>query len=1378
MANDFAYTYHPESFISPVTSTDGLLRSAKPDRTVWLYGRIPWSSALLDGADDRTRIDQSNALLSFFYGLAGMVPQAALKYRALLSSEYREFHLLVGSMPIPYSPPKSDGRYGRYADLAGYQSYYYRHDKIRKQFAVIGVPLRPGGRKPRHGRKESMLSRTLSAFDNMCSNIANGCAKWDEYETDREKVANVMKNAGIIPFTDMEENERRRLIAMLESWWVSRANSPVLPILAESDHLHFFAAPPSCIHAKRMYDDGVNCEQWNINGEYPATICFARTSSFSESPVSDPANLWIAQLMEDYRAGGANAIGVSVRGKVEPSVVTADTMRRNQHAVDDAIRERYEKGRETPGDMEELQANINRQRDKYIGGGMPPTIIDMSVAACVAGNSHMAIDALSNVPRIEFVTLPTANEQIMAFKSMQACSPIRMTPYTMHQTATVVSGSGVSSLARAGDRNGAKLGDTEANRQPVYIDTTTVQDADREPYMLVIAKTGAGKALYIYSTIPVPPQPRFPQGGTPRVIDLKEGDLVYGRDGKAYPIQQLHPIHTEDLYEVTLSDGQKIKASGDHQWVVSSFKDRNAAGTPAHLESIRRRDRFRDAQRRLHDIALSRPEDERLTLREIADLTEPVFREWSDGMEPKQYVADVLRFMGTPVAKETRVDKLRNSAEAFMTRKRDSLTSTVNVYNARQAIEAIGMRNMLRYENADDDPDGYAEQVVTTREMLDSGLTTPTGASMWSIHAAKPVEGVEQELPLDPWVFGAWLADGNKSSGIFTSDGRNGDLQYLSDRLTVQGFKVKPMQGSVKEISVTGIRTILRSMGVLNNKHIPEQYLNASIPQRLALVQGMLDQDGTIDDDGSVEFTQSADHEDIMRGMVRLLRSLGVIVKEPRLAASGYTLDGEHHETQGRWHINFTTSLPVFTLPRKKAKLPEKTRRTQQWLYVTDIRKTEDAPHRCLTVDSPDHTFLVGGYVPTHNTMALFNLCVQWARIDARVGQGKTPVIYINPKQGDDLEDATRSQGGVVIRLDKDIANGTFDPLNLLDPENAKETAAIMLSDILHPDGADAADEITLTAMLDYGINHGAKCCGIALQLAAQAFAEEKKNGRDPRNIGLPDNTFDVYQQVSMVIRTNQSARLIFGTRDGMQPLKVSQGLTLINAGERNLVPEPGSENTLTGRIQQWVLRMVVMGAGAAVRGRDGMVCLDEAWVAMGKGKGTAQTLRQWGRMARSQRFTPVLASQKVQEFIDAGLTGAISRAILMSLDDPEETNGNVSEAKAALRLLEISDPSGHIRRRMAQSDVKGSGGDETDGDEKKKTSGPPNWLSLRRLRDPKTGKTIRGTVCYFVDGKNQPVPVEIIIPEDLLKEISTTATDKIAREQRKSKQPTSKEQA
>lgn len=838
---------------------------------MWLYARIPWSAALLDGANDSKREETANQFMTFFDGLASQVTVTGMRYRYMLRSEYREFHLLAGSMPIPYRTPAAT----RNTALGEYQNAYYRNEKIRKQFAVIGVPLHTGGNQ-KHPRGETLFQRGLKGFDRMCYSIANGCPMFEEYLPDAHTIEQIMLNAGLEPFTLMDAEERRSLVAMMESWWVSRASASALPIIAENDHVHFFPNSDICRNAKNLYDQGVDCTDWGLEQEYPASICFARTSDFAQNSISDPTNLWLARLLEVGTAGGANAVGVSVRGKVEPAKVTADQIRRNSRTIDESIKERHIKNREVTGEMTEMKRHLDYKKAIYETPDMPPAIIDLSIAACVAGNAQIAVDALSRIPRIEFTNLTTANEQLMAFKSMQACSPVRMTPYEMHWSATCIAGAGASSFATAGDDSGALVGMTEANRQPVYIGTTTVQDQDMAPGIIIAGRTGSGKS------------------------------------------------------------------------------------------------------------------------------------------------------------------------------------------------------------------------------------------------------------------------------------------------------------------------------------------------------------------------------------------------------------------------------------------------------------------------------------------MLLVSLFIQWAKIISREG-GNTPCILINPKPGDDFEDAVIAAGGRIIRADSDFANGAFDAFMVMDNvERAKEMAAIMLSNILHPNGDDASLELAIAAMLNYGILHGAKATGTAIALAAKAYADAKKTGQEADSLDLPDNCLDVYKQIRIALNSYQSMRLIFGTRDDIQPLRVSHNLTLINAGKRSLVPEAGSESTVTGRIQQWTLRMIVLGAGAAIAGRDGMVGVDEAWVLGGKGKGASRTVEEWMRTARSRRFTPVFASQKTQEFIDAGMTGGISRGFMLSLDDPPEDDGNVSLAKAAERFLQVVDSNGQMRHRMALGDVK---------DNKQ-----PQWEGLRRLVDSDTRRTIRGAVAYFKDGSKQPVPVEIVIPPDLLKMISTTATDKIAR--------------
>ena len=58
---------------------------------------------------------------------------------------------------------------------------------------------------------------------------------------------------------------------------------------------------------------------------------------------------------------------------------------------------------------------------------------------------------------------------------------------------------------------------------------------------------------------------------------------------------------------------------------------------------------------------------------------------------------------------------------------------------------------MLRYEGAFNETNslGYCEQVVTTRDMLASGLKDSGNRAQWAIRAAMPVANPQADLPLD-----------------------------------------------------------------------------------------------------------------------------------------------------------------------------------------------------------------------------------------------------------------------------------------------------------------------------------------------------------------------------------------------------------------------------------------------------------------------------------------------------------------------------------------------------------------------------------------------------------------------------------------------------
>ena len=166
---------------------------------------------------------------------------------------------------------------------------------------------------------------------------------------------------------------------------------------------------------------------------------------------------------------------------------------------------------------------------------------------------------------------------------------------------------------------------------------------------------------------------------------------------------------------------------------------------------------------------------------------------------------------------------------------------------------------------------------------------------------------------------------------------------------------------------VTNPRSVLRSLGLLGNKHIPPRYLRASEAQRRALLAGLLDTDGCVEPHGPVNFDST--NERLARDVRELALSLGY---RATLVTKRATLEGR--DCGPVYRVSFTTSDDVFRLERKREQLrrrssrhsPERTR----YRYVVNVRPVPSRPVRCITVDSPSHLFLAGeAMIPTHNTM-------------------------------------------------------------------------------------------------------------------------------------------------------------------------------------------------------------------------------------------------------------------------------------------------------------------------------------------------------------------------------------------------------------------------
>lgn len=224
----------------------------------------------------------------------------------------------------------------------------------------------------------------------------------------------------------------------------------------------------------------------------------------------------------------------------------------------------------------------------------------------------------------------------------------------------------------------------------------------------------------------------------------------------------------------------------------------------------------------------------------------------------------------------------------------------------------------------------------------------------------------EANLELHPYVLGAWLGDGSTGKPCITHDRRD---RECIDKIINFGFPASAIW-THKETGVittnfsgSGLKEALQRFGVFNNKHIPEQYLTASIEQRLELLAGLIDTDGNVDKNGRCHFSNI--NFQLIENVSDLVRSMGWRVTKtecaPRLSTSGI---------QGKnpcWTVSFQPTMDIPTaLPRKKIKrFALKRAIGLKSVQIDACGKLG----KCIQVDSPDGLYLVGkNLIPTHNS--------------------------------------------------------------------------------------------------------------------------------------------------------------------------------------------------------------------------------------------------------------------------------------------------------------------------------------------------------------------------------------------------------------------------
>ena len=222
-----------------------------------------------------------------------------------------------------------------------------------------------------------------------------------------------------------------------------------------------------------------------------------------------------------------------------------------------------------------------------------------------------------------------------------------------------------------------------------------------------------------------------------------------------------------------------------------------------------------------------------------------------------------------------------------------------------------------------------------------------------------------KDLPIDPYVYGYWLGNGNSVKPELTV--RTCDVPAILGSIPYEIGSSWLQKGDGSQVvRVPSLKPIL--LKSFRDKAIPPIYLRASEGQRWALLQGLMDSDGCIGTSKSQSIYVSTIRQ-LAETVRELLWSLGIKNAMTTPPSKRYGIPtGETLFT-----IRFTTfeDQPTSRLQRKAERKRERVKETRSCFHY--IQNIEPLPHpvpmRCIQVDSSSRLYLAGySFVPTHNS--------------------------------------------------------------------------------------------------------------------------------------------------------------------------------------------------------------------------------------------------------------------------------------------------------------------------------------------------------------------------------------------------------------------------
>ena len=233
-----------------------------------------------------------------------------------------------------------------------------------------------------------------------------------------------------------------------------------------------------------------------------------------------------------------------------------------------------------------------------------------------------------------------------------------------------------------------------------------------------------------------------------------------------------------------------------------------------------------------------------------------------------------------------------------------------------------------------------------------------------SIPVVEPVQFEEQKHYIDPYTMGALLGDGCLTHHCSFSTVDTEIFDYFENDFKINhadgcNYRIVDKKIGRKSVLLTELNRLgLRKTNSFT-KFIPDEYLYDSVENRIKLIRGMMDTDGSIYGRRTMEYSTGS--KKLMEGFKFLIESIGgkCIVKKRNTSSgkSSYRCYPRHNE------------INLFKLKRKADLWYPTKHSKERILHKIEHIGKEDM--QCIKVDNEDHTYLTDNFIVTHNTFSI-----------------------------------------------------------------------------------------------------------------------------------------------------------------------------------------------------------------------------------------------------------------------------------------------------------------------------------------------------------------------------------------------------------------------